>query len=277
MDGKSNRPSSRSRGLRRLAATGLIAGLSVTLAAVPAQAAEAQAVSATVANTGGQLLFARSAPNTGGSIVHELSPGESVDVECQVESQDINGNNVWNYLPAIDGYASDFYLDTGQDGRHSELPLCEGEEQPPADDMREQISSIAQGEVGVTDKSKYGAPPDHAWCQYFVNWVWGNAGVGDILDSPFTGDFYHWGVERGLTRDGHDNIQVGDAVLFGTGPENPQTSTHVGIVVAVHGDGSIETVDGNYDNRVARVGPYFPESAETHEPGNVYAVVSPPA
>lgn len=117
---------------------------------------------------------------------------------------------------------------------------------------------IARGELGNTDGWSYhpgqGDPSD-AWCQYFVNRVWRGAGVPDMF--------------------GASNIQVGDAVLFGTCSSDPSTSLHVGIVVAVHGDGGITPVDGNYADTVATVGPYFPGSATTHEPGDVYAVVSP--
>jgi hypothetical protein len=109
-----------------------------------------------------------------------------------------------------------------------------------------------------------------------VNWVWSRAGVPNMYSADgFTGNFYYWAANRGLKRDWPTSIQVGDAVLFGTGPYDPSTSLHVGIVVETRADGSIVSVDGNYADHVARVGPYFPSSAWTHEPAAVYAVVSP--
>ncbi|MET7639686.1 CHAP domain-containing protein [Streptomyces sp. NPDC005438] len=233
-------------------------------------------VTATVANTGGENLIVRSKAGKSGPEVKRLAEGTSVQIECQVASDDVSGNKYWDYIPAHGGYASDYYLATpGHDGRHPDLPLCE-DTPPPDGTMRERIVQIAKGEVGLTDKSKYGAPVDHDWCQYFVNWVWRNAGVEDMNDTHFTGDFYYWGKERGLTQDGSSNIKVGDGILFGTGPENSDTGRHVGIVVAVHEDGSVESIDGNYSDAVTRVGPYFPDNATTHEPENVYAHVSPP-
>jgi uncharacterized protein YraI len=239
--------------------------------AVPAQAAPS--VAATVADTGGLPLMVRSGPGTGYGVVGQLDEGTSVTVECQSDGTVVEGNGVWDYLPAYGGYAADRYLATpGYDGRHPSLPSCDD----ATDGVRDRIVQVARGELGNTDKSRYGAPWNHEWCQYFVNWVWANAGVPDMFSANgFTGDFYWWAADRGLLRDGTSGIQVGDAVLFGTGPSSPSTSLHVGIVVAVHGDGSIESIDGNYADAVARVGPYFPGSATTHEPGDVYAVVSP--
>jgi hypothetical protein len=269
-------PSRRRRGTAAALATAVLAGLCAAGTAAPVHAADAESVTATVEGTGGDNLIVRSTPGTGGAEVKRLAPGTSVEIECQAVSDDVQGNDVWNYLPSHGGYASDFYLATpGHDGRHPDLPLC-AEEEPPAGDIRERIVDLAEGEIGLTDKSKYGAPWDHDWCQYFVNWVWRNAGVEDMNDTHFTGDFYYWGKERGLTRDGHEGIEVGDGVLFGTGPENSDTGRHVGIVVQVNSDGSIVSVDGNYSDAVTRVGPYFPETAQTHEPESVYAVVSPP-
>jgi CHAP domain len=221
----------------------------------------------------------RSGPGTGFGVVGQLGSDDYVDISCQTDGDVVEGNVVWDYLPAYGGYASDHYLYTpGHNGRHPSLPECT-DTPPPSSSLGEEISRIAQGELGNTDGWSYhpgqGDPSD-AWCQYFVNWVWRNAGVPDMFGANgFTGDFYWWAVNRGLVRDGYDGISVGDAVLFGTGPSDPSTSLHVGIVVAVHGDGSIETVDGNYADTVAWVGPYFPGSATTHEPGNVYAVVAP--
>lgn len=243
--------------------------------AAPAQAAAT--VQAHVAHTEEQPLMVRSGPGTGYGVVGQLNEGDYVDVSCQSDGTVVEGNEVWDYLPALGGYASDHYLYTpGHNGRHPDLSECDD---APAEGLRDRIVEIARGELGNTDGWSYhpgqGDPSD-AWCQYFVNWVWRGAGVPDMFGANgFTGDFYWWAADRGLLRDGTSNIQVGDAVLFGTGPSDPSTSLHVGIVFAVHGDGSITSVDGNYADTVATVGPYFPGSATTHEPGNVYAVVSP--
>ena len=66
----------------------------------------------------------------------------------------------------------------------------------------------------------------------------------------------------------------GDAVLFGYGPT---ASEHVGIVERVFPDGEIMTIDGNFGDRVARVGPFPPALAVTDgEPAPIYAYAQPP-
>ena len=66
----------------------------------------------------------------------------------------------------------------------------------------------------------------------------------------------------------------GDAVLFGTGP---QASDHIAIVERVFPGGQITTIDGNYSDRVARVGPFLPSHAvEGGEPAPVFGYAQPP-
>jgi hypothetical protein len=244
--------------------------------ATPAQAAGT--ITAHVAHTEGAPLMVRSGPGTGYGAVGQLGSSEYVEISCQKAGETIHGNAYWDWIPAYGGYSSDHYLYTSEgNGRLSSLPLCGTN--PPSTTLRTRIKQIAEAELGLTDGTKYhpgiGSPSD-AWCQYFVNWVWARAGVANMFNANgFTGNFYWWAVNRGLARNWPTSVNVGDAVLFGTGPANPDTSLHVGIVVEKRSDGQIVTVDGNYANRVARVGPYYPESAWTWEPAAVYAVVSP--
>lgn len=244
--------------------------------AVPAQAAGT--ITAHVAHTEGEQLMVRSGPGTGYGIVTALGSSDYVQISCQKAGETIHGNVYWDWLPDYGGYASDHYLYTAEgNGRLTSLPLCGSS--PPGTSVRTRIKQLAEAELGVTDGNKYhqgiGSPSD-AWCQYFVNWVWGRAGVSNMFSANgFTGNFYWWAVNRGLADDWPATVEVGDALLFGSGPSNPSTSLHVGIVVEKRADGQVVTVDGNYSNRVTRVGPYYPQSAWTHEPAAVYAVVSP--
>jgi hypothetical protein len=65
----------------------------------------------------------------------------------------------------------------------------------------------------------------------------------------------------------------GDAVFYGAGPSE---SAHVGIVAQVLPDGEIVTVEGNYDGRVTRVGPFSP-AAPVGEAAPIYGYAQPPA
>lgn len=143
------------------------------------------------------------------------------------------------------------------------------------------IVRIARSQLGTSEFppgsncTKYG--PCEEWCALFVAWVWEKAGVGlegGTAPYAYSGSFYSWVKGHG----GRDLPRAaapapGDAVMFGTGPND---SAHVGIVESVFGD-EITTIDGNYGDRVARVGP-FPVSAAVlfGEPGAIWAYAEPP-
>ena len=245
-------------------------------------AAQAQAATTVTGHVAhlleGEQLMVRSGPGTGYGVVGALNLHDYVQISCQKAGETIEGNAYWDWLPDYGGYSSDHYLYTSEgNGRLASLPLCGSN--PPSTSIRTKIKQIAESQLGNYDGASYhpgqGLPTD-PWCQYFVNWVWSHAGVPNMFSaSGFTGHFYDWAADRGLKRDWPTSVQVGDAVLFGWGPWDANNSLHVGIVVEVRADGSIVTVDGNYSNHVARVGPYFMDTAYTHEPAAVYAAVSP--
>ncbi len=104
---------------------------------------------------------------------------------------------------------------------------------------------------GAGNQNKYG--PTGAWCSNFATWAWQKSGV-DIGILPFTGDVYEWGQDRGLAygKNNLDAARPGDVLLFGTGPQSPQTSTHIGIVESVHGN-QVTLIEGNSADQVRRV------------------------
>ena len=104
---------------------------------------------------------------------------------------------------------------------------------------------------GAGNANKYG--PTGYWCSNFATWVWQKSGV-DIGILPFTGDVYDWGREHGLAygKNNLDEARPGDVLLFGTGPQSPQTSTHIGIVESVHGN-QVTLIEGNSADQVRRV------------------------
>ncbi|MFC4856901.1 CHAP domain-containing protein [Actinophytocola glycyrrhizae] len=128
-------------------------------------------------------------------------------------------------------------------------------EVPPDGETEGRILDAARGELGYEegpgDANKYG--PSAAWCSSFATWVWRESGV-DIPSLPFTGDVYTWGQERGLAYDANNLGQArpGDVLLFGTGPEPTDTSTHIGVVESVDGD-QVTLIEGNSSDRVQRV------------------------
>ncbi|MBS1886006.1 MAG: CHAP domain-containing protein [Actinobacteria bacterium] len=144
----------------------------------------------------------------------------------------------------------------------------------------EEIVRIARSQLGEAESplgsncTKYG--PCVEWCALFVSWVWQHAGVqmaGGTTPYAYSGSFYGWVKEHG----GRDlpptaTPSPGDAVMFGTAAH----MDHVAIVESVFA-GTIVTIDGNFGDRVSRVGPFYPGKAHAEgEPAEIYAYAEPP-
>ena len=120
---------------------------------------------------------------------------------------------------------------------------------------RATVLRIARSQLGYREHgnncTKFG--PCEEWCSLFATWVWRHAGVA-IPSYAFTGDVYRWGQRHHLAygKTALRQVKSGDVLLFGTGPSNTSTSTHIGIVERV-GGGSVTLIEGNSANRVQRV------------------------
>ncbi|MEC3976714.1 CHAP domain-containing protein [Amycolatopsis sp. H20-H5] len=118
------------------------------------------------------------------------------------------------------------------------------------------IVAAARKELGTrenppgSNNNPYG--PTAAWCSSFATAMWRKAGV-DIGIKPFTGDVYRWGQHNGQAfgKNALHQARPGDVLLFGTGPENGSTSTHIGIVEKVDGD-KVTMIEGNSGDAVRR-------------------------
>ena len=73
----------------------------------------------------------------------------------------------------------------------------------------------------------------------------------------------------------------GDVVLYGTGPQNADTSVHVGVIMQVWPDGAIDTVDGDSGPgrdgylSVTINGPYLPADTLSYNGVGIYAFAQP--
>ncbi len=146
-----------------------------------------------------------------------------------------------------------------------------------------QIVRVAEGQIGQGEHPEgsnctiYG--PCEEWCSLFAAWVWQHAGValpGSTALYGYSGSLYTWAREHGgKTLPPTARPAPGDAVFYGAGPSE---SAHVGIVAQVLPDGEIVTVDGNYDGRVTRVGPFLPADATSAgEAAPIYGYAQPSA
>ncbi len=98
---------------------------------------------------------------------------------------------------------------------------------------------------GVRDQNEF-------WCADFAKWVWRQAGVRSGLGTlnPSAASFYPWALEHGQRpRFGSGAPAVGDAVVFYP-PWEPTPAggwaDHVGIVVGVNSDGTVDLVNGDF-------------------------------
>lgn len=89
------------------------------------------------------------------------------------------------------------------------------------------------------------------WCADFTKWVWQNAGVTSRLGTltPSAASFYTWGTEHGEHISFGGTPRAGDAVILyppSAKAPNGSYADHVGIVTAVHTDGTVNLVNGDF-------------------------------
>jgi len=85
-----------------------------------------------------------------------------------------------------------------------------------------------------------GGYPEY-WCADFARWVWAEAGANTSGLSAAAGSFYVYGQNNGTL---HSTPALGDAVVFDYAGGG--YADHVAIVTQVNGDGTIETVSGDW-------------------------------
>lgn len=94
-----------------------------------------------------------------------------------------------------------------------------------------------------------------SWCAAFVDWTWHRAGVRPAPTTLLGRGVGKWGQEHHLF---HHRLPArgerpytpvpGDLVVYGSPAY--ATGGHVGVVVAVNHDGTIDTVEGNFGDKV---------------------------
>jgi hypothetical protein len=125
------------------------------------------------------------------------------------------------------------------------------------------IVAIAESQIGQTEQppgsnespaiAQYrsataGAMPGAPWCAYFASWVARQAGepIGELgQGAGSVADVWSWAQSTGRAISNGPGVvpKPGDLIVFG--------DEHVGIVRDVLPDGQIQTIEGNYENKVA--------------------------
>ena len=132
------------------------------------------------------------------------------------------------------------------------------------------------------------ANQNEPWCADFAKWVWQRAGVTtdmNTLDAQ-SASFYAWGLKQRETMPvDRGTPAAGDVVVFyPPGRVGPATlGDHVGIVTAVHPDGTVDLVNGDFLG-ATNIGVQYDTSihltswaAHVWQPGEQWVLVSPPA
>jgi hypothetical protein len=125
------------------------------------------------------------------------------------------------------------------------------------------------------------------WCSDFVKWVWQQAGITQDMNTinAAASSFVQWALDDGQNPVADSGTPaVGDAVVFfHAGAISPaRYADHVGIVVAVHPDGTVDMVNGDFSSSVNVKVEHDTNldltsfAHKTWSSGEVWALVSPP-
>jgi hypothetical protein len=132
-----------------------------------------------------------------------------------------------------------------------------------ADSPGARIVAVAESQIGQTEQppgsnespaiAQYrtataGAVPGAPWCAYFASWAASQAGapIGEGgQGAGSASDVWSWAQSTGRAITNAPGVvpQQGDLIVFG--------DEHVGIVKDVLPNGDIQTIEGNYENRVS--------------------------
>lgn len=122
----------------------------------------------------------------------------------------------------------------------------------------EEVLNVARGQIGYTEGAnnynKYGEWygkdfKNSPWCDMFISWCANKANAADIIGSYAYCPYHlNWFQQQ---KYGTGSVAtVGALAFFRDG--NKGVVSHVGIVESIDGK-TLTTIEGNYDNKVARV------------------------
>jgi hypothetical protein len=114
-----------------------------------------------------------------------------------------------------------------------------------------------------------GGQPEY-WCADFVKWLWADSGVTDLNGlTAAARSFYVYGANRGILS---GTPTVGAAVVFSNNRGDTSAGGggihHVAVVSKVNGDGTIETVSGDWGGQAG---------TEAHFTGTSHVIHNAPA
>lgn len=195
----------------------------------------AYAATYVVSGTDGAGLNARSAPNTGASVVNHYAEGAALSITCQTNGTDVNGASwVWDRL-SNGSYVSDFYTNTPTvDNFSVGLPNCAGTVSPLN-------PNNYPWRVGPNDWVADGYGYYEGECVSFAAWAVRSDGLHHISSSSSLGnaDMWHAAVVD-------NGPHVGDIAQWFDNVNGAGQSGHVAYVSEVYGDGTIQVEEYNW-------------------------------
>jgi CHAP domain len=188
---------------------------------------------------------------TGGTEVPAATTGSSTTSTAAVSSGS-------SFASALE-QASAGYGTAGVAGSSASSPTYNEDQSSPG----ARIVAIAESQLGQSEQppgsnespaiAQYrtataGAVPGAPWCAYFASWVASQAGEPIGAGGQGAGgvaDVWSWAQSSGRAIPNGPGVvpQPGDLIVFG--------DEHVGIVRDVLPNGQIQTIEGNYENKVA--------------------------
>jgi hypothetical protein len=227
-------------------------------------AAPVEAAAEPTAPTGGpsfaeilQSAGAGTATNAGAGTAATTSPGTSPGMATASVSDPIT--NVAALAPATGAVGAVGAMESMDQGALAPVSATAG----APESMGRRIVAIAESQIGQTEQppgsnespaiaayrtATAGAVPGAPWCAYFASWAARQAGEplgmsGEGLGS--VGQIWSWAqsTARAIPNGPGVTPQPGDLIVFG--------DEHVGIVKGVLPNGDIQTIEGNYENKVS--------------------------
>lgn len=173
------------------------------------------------------------------------------------------------YAPGLTGYAPGMTGYAGASGLAAAAPYGSSAIAPSGlpgalpSSPGARVAAIAETQIGQSEQppgsnegpaiAEYrsataGAAPGEPWCAYFASWAARQAGVplganGEGLGS--VSEIWSWAQSAGRVIPNGPGVtpQPGDLIVFG--------SEHVGIVKDVLPNGQVQTIEGNYGDKVS--------------------------
>ena len=222
--------------LARIRVTARAAVVGGAIGAALLTAATASAVTYYVSGTSGAGLNARSAPNTGASIVGHYNEGAALDIVCQTNGTEVNSATwVWDKL-SNGSYVTDYYTNTPTvDDFSVNLPNCAGTTSPL------NPGSYPWPSVGpstyIADSHGY----YEGECTSFASWAVRSDGLHHTSSPDWRGNADMWSAAT-VEYTPH----VGDVAQWFDNVNGAGSAGHVAYVSEVYGDGTIQVKEYNW-------------------------------